>query len=364
MLMEKGDDVLFATTIRYDDILKFNGIPSVGILNQANDNPFLFPGTWYCDPHLNNTVNTLGQIVDSYKPDAIISNPLGIAAMIIAEKYSIPFVNVGFSEYLYPGIGEVNKTKQWRINEISSHYNANRSKLFLPPIAVSEKDSPLIGEAYFIRNIPELDDVRELPSQVSYAGGLYWEPHYQSPRLNRFINWAKSEHRPVVYVQIGRLFGEAPFWKSLLNVFQDLPYAFIADLGRADYLHQNDVLPKNVFGSPFIPIGAIQEDIEFVICSAQSTSLISAIIHGKPILSIPHSADAYEFTSKIKEKNIGLGIVDKELIDKSYLLHCFNEIKKPVYKESVHHYQNIFLEFDEKSHVLEKISSIFQYSFT
>lgn len=357
MLMEDGHDVLFATTIRYGDLLNLNGIPSVGILNQVSEEPFLFPGIWYCDPFLENTVNTLSSIVNSYQPDAIISNPLGLAAMIMAEKYNIPFINIGFSEYLYPGIGESNPTKEWRIKEITEHYNFNRKKLHMPSIEVSASNSPLIGDRYFIRNIPEFDDPRKLPAQVSHIGALYWEPSYQNPLLSNFIAKNKQLKRPIVYMQIGRLFGEASFWQILMDTLDGLPYAFVADLGRADYLQNSPSLPENVFGSPFIPLGHISSEVDFVISSAQSTSMIAAILHEKPILCIPHSADGHEMTQKVENKKIGIGIVDKSKVEKEYFLHCFEELRKDDFSEGVQYFRRRFLEYENKDFILEAIRS-------
>ncbi len=361
ILQERGEDVLFATTIRYVDLLNLNGIPSVGILNQASGEPFLFPGTWYCDPYLSNTVDTFSKIIESYRPDVIVSNPLGLSAMLVAEKYEIPFINIGFCEYLYPGIGEENPTKEWRIKEFTGFYNQNRAKLSLPPIPVSPENSPLIGDKYLIRNIPSLDEPRELPPMVSHVGALYWEPAYKNPRLNRFIRDSKGQQRPIVYLQIGRLFGDTLFWDQLLNVIKELPYHFVADFGRADYLQNMQEFPNNLFGSPFIPLGHISSDVDFVICSAQSTSVVSAITHGKPILSIPHSADGHEFTQKIESKKIGLGIMDKSNVHRDYMMYCFEQMQSLEILQHVAYYQQQFQAYEQEERLIEALNIGYQY---
>ncbi len=358
MLLEQGHDILFATTVRYEDLLKLNGIPVFGVLNQRTKTPFLNPASWFCDPNLSETVTLLCQLLESYKPDAIVSNPLGVAAMLLAEKYEIPLISIGFTEYLYPGIGEVNETKEWRLKEITDHYNANRVKLSLPPIELSAANTPLTGDLYFIRNIPELDDERVLPNHVSHIGGFYWEPTYKNPRLSKFIANGKKQGRKLVYMQIGRLFGDGPIWNVLLETIEAMPYEFVIDLGRADYVKNGLNFPENVFVSPFIPLGSIAEDVSFVMCSGQSTSVISAIVHGKPILSIPHSANAIEFTAKVQEKKLGLGILDSANIKREYLTEVFEEMQDPSFTQSVQYYQGLFAEVDEESLVLEKIAAL------
>ncbi len=362
ILMERGEEVLFATTIRYVDLLNLQGIPSVGVMNQASEEPFLFPGTWYCDPYLQNTVNTFSQIIESYRPDVIISNPLGLSAMIVAEKYQLPYINIGFCEYLYPGIGEANATKEWRIKELTEFYNQNRAKLSLPPVPVSVANSPLIGNRYLIRNIPELDESRQLPSKVSHVGALYWEPPYKNPKLRHFIATRKAESQALIYMQIGRLFADKPFWQQLMSVIEGLPYSFVADLGRADYLDRGQELPENVFGSPFIPLGHIASEVDFVLCSAQSTSVVSALTHGKAILSIPHSADGQEFTHKIEAKRIGVGILDKSKVEKEYLLHCFNLLSDPEILGNVERYQMRFHEYDNEDFIFKVLTRGFEYA--
>lgn len=353
VLMEWGDDVHFLTSIRYEPLLRLYGIPTLGISNNRSEHPFLHPALWYDDPLLEEVISAFDQVVNHVRPDAIVSTPLTLPAFITAERHGIPLIVIGFSEYLFPGIGEQNRTKAWRLGEFTGFYNKARARLDLPPVPVSVEATPLLGDRYLIRNIPELDDARTLPPQVSYAGGLYWEPEYHNPALARFL---KTGQQPVVYVQLGRLFNDGALWGQLLTSFAELPYRFVVDVGRADYLAQPHQIPANLFLAPFIPLGKYADVVALVLCTAQSTSVISAILHGKPIVSLPHSDDAKELTVKIEAYQIGRRLTQ---VSTAALRECFDEVQQSPYRDNVLAYRQLFERYDDASQIYATIHAVF-----
>ena len=342
LLMERGDDVRFLTTIRYEPLLRLYGIPTFGISNNRSEHPFLHPPLWYDDPFLEDVAAVFDQVVNYLRPDAIISTPLTLPAFISAERHAIPLIIIGFSDYLFPALGEQDAGKVWRLGEFSGFYNRARARLHLPPVSAAAETTPLIGDRHLIRNIPELDGGRHtLPPQVAYAGGLYWEPEYHNPALARFL---AAGAEPVVYVQLGRLFADGAVWGQLLTIFEQLPYRFIIDVGRADYLAHTVRIPPNLFLAPFIPLGKYADAVQLVLCTAQSTSVIGAILHGKPIVSMPHSDDAKELTVKIEAHQIGRRV---EELSVGGLQACFEAVQRPPYRDNVLHYRQLFDRYDD-----------------
>lgn len=353
ILMGRGDDVRFLTSIRYEPLLQLYGIPTIGISNNRSEHPFLHPPLWYDDPLLEDVVTAFDQVISHVRPDAIVSTPLTLPAFVCAERHGIALIVIGFSEYLFPGIGEQNKTKAWRLGEFTGFYNRARARLDLPPVPASAESTPLLGDRYLIRNIPELDDARTLPAQVMYAGGLYWEPEYHNPALARFL---EEGQLPVVYVQLGRLFGDGALWGQLMTIFEQLPFRFLVDVGRADYLAHSNRIPSNLFLAPFIPLGKYADVVTCVLCTAQSTSVVSAILHDKPIVSLPHSDDAKELTVKIEAYQIGRRVTE---ISAVALRECFDEVQQPHYRDAVHTYRSLFERYDDPSQIYTMIHSVF-----
>lgn len=323
ILQQRGHQVLFAATADFQLTLQQYGMPAVPVRNDGS--PFLHPASWFQSESAPAEVSVLRQIAEAFRPDFIVSNPLTLASFILAEERGIPHINIGFSEYLYPGIQETGEAKLWRLKSITDYYNAYRAAVGLPPIACSPEDSPLIGSVYLLRSIPELHDEMKLPPQVRFIGSFYWEPAFRSIGLDHFLERNRSVGRPNVYVQIGRLFEDAPLWEKLIAALAPLPAGFVMDTGRADYLYGSMPLPANCFAAPFIPLGAISSEIGAVISSGQTTSMISAVIHGKPILCIPHSADARELCKKFVARKLAAGIFDSSEIQPQNIQSCLQK---------------------------------------
>jgi len=145
-------------------------------------------------------------------------------------------------------------------------------------------------------------------------------------------------------------------WGQLLTSFAELPYRFLVDVGRADYLAQPHQIPANLFLAPFIPLGKYADVVALVLCTAQSTSVISAILHGKPIVSLPHSDDAKELTVKIEAYQIGRRLTQ---VSTAALRECFDEVQQSPYRDNVLAYRQLFERYDDASQIYATIHAVF-----
>ena len=109
--------------------------------------------------------------------------------------------------------------------------------------------------------------------------------------LDRFVAARSAQGSPIFYVQIGRLFEERHRWDRLVHLLGAMPARFVVDLGRSDYLTDHSEFPDNFYLHPFIPMGYVKDEITGIICSGQTTSVLSALFHGKAVLGIPNSGD-------------------------------------------------------------------------
>jgi len=340
ILQANSQSVLVVSTNEHNAILANYGIEHFPV--RDSNNRFLDLHGWATPENGLKCLNVVNDLVNRYKPDVIVTSPLAMISFILAEKYKIPLINVGFCEYLFPGKLAGNEVKQWRINKFTETYNSYRFNIGLPPISVSS-DSPLVGTKYLLRSVPTLNDDIVLPDQVEYVGDLYFEPQFVHKPLFKFIAASKQVGRRIVYIQIGRLFKSDDVWQNLLKALSQLPISFIVDTGRADYSIQG--LTSNFFTSSFIPIGAVKDDIDFVICTGQTTSVISSIIHEKRILAIPHSADSIELTKRLEVKKLALALYESKYINVDNIKNLFSQLNSDDFIKATRNYKQHFIAY-------------------
>lgn len=355
ILQARGQRVLFVSTSEHALVLNTQGIDHLSVKNDAV--PFLYTANWFLAANAPAEGKVLDYVVATFEPDVLVGSPLALAAFVAAEKYQLPLVSIGFTEYLYPGLNALPE-KSWRMHSITNYYNGYRAELGLGPIAVSPLASPLIGDCYLLRSVPELNDHLPLPTAVQYVGALYWEPSYENLPLRHFCANSQATGKPLVYLQIGRLFEGAAGWQALLGALRESPLNFLVDTGRADYIQPGVPFPDNFFVSPFIPLGAVADDVAFVICSAQSIAVTSAIVHGKPLLCLPHSADAVELTQRLVGKGLALGLYEVEGIRPEQLAHCFEQLLAQLLRPAITDYRQKFLRYSDEQ-VFAAVQSVF-----
>lgn len=355
ILQNNNHHVLFVSASEHSIILSNLGIEHAAI--KPTNRKFLDLHRWGFPDNAVNNYLSVERIINQYRPDVIVTNPLAMVSFILAEKYQLPVINVGFCEYLFPGKSQVNEVKQWRKNQFTEIYNSFRSKIGLQPISGSDADYPLIGNKYLLRSIPELNDDITVPDKVEYVGDLYFEPDCINIPLQKFIKASKDSGRGVAYIQIGRLFTDIELWSRLTSILSEIPINFIVDAGRADYLSGGVKVRNSFFVTGFIPIGSVCNDIDFVICSGQTTSVISSIIHGKQMLSIPHSTDSIELTRRLEAKKLAYAIYDSKSLNRNNIKELLHQFSNCELESNVMRYKDLFLSYSDDV-VYDKIKPI------
>lgn len=345
ILERGGHEVLFATTSEYAIMLETQGLSCVGV--RQPDAPFLNTSGWYHAANAGTEVPLLSKVVEQFRPDVIVTNPLVLASFVLAERHGVPLYNLAYAESLYPGARAGDETKEWRLGVVTGYYNDYRRALGLPAVAADPMTTPLYGDRCFLRSSPELYDGDDLSARVEFIGDLYWEPAYENVRLKRFCQQHRAAGRPLIYMQLGRLFEERDLWAQLLSCFAEMPAAFVCDLGRADYLGRPFPQPPNCLFSPFVPLGAVRDDAELVISTAQSTTSISAILHGKQLLCLPHSADGTELTRRLEGRGVALGLYGPDRWDFDMLQGAIEALLEKPLVGNVERYRQTLLRYDD-----------------
>ncbi|HEY5722748.1 MAG TPA: hypothetical protein VIT45_10535 [Allosphingosinicella sp.] len=301
-----GHEIVAVSSDRHGALLDQSGIPHIPVTNA--DNPFMSMGDWYAVDVVKTQVRVFDTLVDRLKPDAVVCGPLAISAFMFAERQALPLAVIGYASYLYPGIGDSDETRWWRLRSITGFYNAARAGLGLRPLAADPERTPLIGDCYMLRNVPEFTGPAQLPASVFHVGGLHAEPGAGAYSARAFAERWRDRGRRVVFLQIGRLFGKVDLWPRLTAALDALGLAAIADVGRCDYLPEDAQFPDHCFGARFISLGDVADLVDFILCSGHGASLLGGMSHGKPLACLPTSADSVELAARIAELGLGASL--------------------------------------------------------
>jgi UDP:flavonoid glycosyltransferase YjiC (YdhE family) len=240
---------------------------------------------------------------------------------------------------------------------MTDRYNAYRAALGLPRVESSPESSPLIGDLHLLRSVPELADQSYLPRQVRHVGPLLWDMPSSHARLDSFIALHRAAGRPVVYVQIGRLFEDFPAWEPVLTALGRVQVDAILDIGRSDFMGSPPRVPGNCFLTRYVPLGDIADRVSLVVCSAQTTSVLASIFHGKPLLAIPHSTDSQELASRVGAKGLARVIVDRANLTAAELEAHFETLSQGSGCPATARFQALFREYDDER-VYRVLSSV------
>lgn len=354
-LQRAGADVLFVTAREYQVLLDTQGIRCVAYPSQGH--PFLSTHVWFDPAVAQQAFDVIWSVAQAFEPDRIVCTPLVTQAFVLSELRGTPLVVLGYCEYLFPGVGEVASPKQWRIESLTGHYNNLRERLGLPPVAPDPARSPMIGDRHLIRSVPEFTDPDGLPAQAAYVGALLWDPPHVNHDLDRFLDTARADGLPVFFVQIGRLFAEWEKWTQLVRLLGRMPARFVVDLGRSDYMDEHTDFPDNFHLHPFVPLGPIRDAVSGVICSGQTTSVVSALFHAKPVLGVPTSGDGREVTDRMQRQGVGTGIVCEEDLTPEAVMGFIDAAVAGHFDRKLLDLQACFHAYENDAHLLTKVMS-------
>lgn len=304
-LQRKGHEVLLVGSVQHETLMRFHGLDFIGLTHAQKEPPFLHISNWYEVSANSQQFRLLQKVGNFFHPDHVICSPLNISALTWSQTNRIPTVTLGLAFQLFPHNGSTSPTREWRLKEFTKFHNQVRRALDLEALDADQNIYPkLMGDITLCRTLP--DDSLEATSQTRYIGsGLYWDPNVANVRLEHFLSRNLDHQRPLIYVQLGRLFDRETGWAELMSMFSRLPFDFVADMGRADYRWHAKQTPDNVLAQPFVPVGAVADQASCLLTTAQTTGFLAGIEHCLPHLAIPFSAEGEELGDSIESLGIG-----------------------------------------------------------
>jgi UDP:flavonoid glycosyltransferase YjiC (YdhE family) len=231
-----------------------------------------------------------------FPADVLVGQCLTLGPFLVAERRGLPIAVQGLCTYLWPISDEptasqdsleLEKRRIWRHDDTLKCLAQARALFHLPPWqGRSCRESPLLGDLFMVRSVPELEvDFPSLPERAHLVGSCLWEPDDADPELDAWLEETERSGLPLVYVQHGRFFHVPSFWRQLVEVLGKMSCRVVASVGRLD--SELGAVPESFFIRSHIPQGRILRSACAVIASANSTAVLGALSAGVPSLLIP-----------------------------------------------------------------------------
>jgi UDP:flavonoid glycosyltransferase YjiC (YdhE family) len=289
-LQEKGHEVVFLTDKSNSELLARQKL--LRIPRGPNDGPSFQVGMWGLPLAVAIQVKHIEYALEQFAADVIVGQQMTLGPLIVSERRKIPVGLIGLATYLWPSrrrampaiADAVEEHREWTLRETMDRYNQARDLFNLPRFSVDDGESPFLGDLLMLRSIPELeDDISHLPEQVHLVGSCIYEQHETHPQLEAWLQEAVGAEEPVIYVQHGRLFGDA-FWPRLVEALAALKVRVVAEIGRLDCPVGS--LPPNFFAAPFLPQTAVLRYAAVTIVTPTTSPVLGSLTAGVPSLLI------------------------------------------------------------------------------
>jgi len=181
--------------------------------------------TWFVPLRTAIDVKHVERAVRQFTPDVLVTQQLCQAPLIVGERQRIPVAVMGLFSYLWP-VGQrvsperfaaCEPTRRWRLSDATRILNEARELFRLPALEADASDSPLLGDLFLLRTVPELEpELQALPARVHTVGPCLWEPPRAEDAWDAIRGRFAEPEAPLLYVQQGRTFRSPGFWKQLV----------------------------------------------------------------------------------------------------------------------------------------------------
>ena len=306
-LQQRGHKIIFLTSSTLSKTIEKYGFEL--IICAEEDNPAFRVYNWGKPFAVSIQVKYIESAIKNFAPDVIVGQHLTLGPLITRRLYDIPVAILGLAAYLYPTHKsllerspqtKIEKELVWRYGDMMRLYNEACELFKLTPSFASYQETPLLGDIYLLRSVPELEgNVKQLPNRVHLVGDCLWEPPLFSTKLTEWLQQFDTSTKPLIYVQPGRSFEDPNFWSYLVNALKNRPVNVVASVGRMD--GEIGEIPENFFVRKHIPQGLILPKASAVISSGHTTAVLGAISYGLPSLIIPHGSGTEDIAERCEK---------------------------------------------------------------
>ena len=308
-LRELGHEVAFASGTRCGAILRAHGLELVAPSSAEQDRAMIID-VWTRPDPIALQVRYVGDVVRALRPDLILASTFALGALLVAQVEAMPVAVLGLGAWLWPSQGaEPNETiatnRATRAADVLAHTAGGRRAAGLPD---GDDRSALIGDLFLLQNAPALAWPSDrLPERVVSVGACLWEPRLQAPELDSFL--AEARGRPLIYVQPGRNFGQASFWRPLVEAVRGTRCRVVASIGRQDGGAAGLGVPAHgFFVRQHVPQGPVLPSASLVVMTGHTTAFLGAAYAGVPMLIAPTGSGSEDIAELAQALGISLTV--------------------------------------------------------
>lgn len=291
-LQRRGHDVAFVTGPDFGPLLAAQGFERLP--RGPEEGPSFVVPLWRQPAEIARQVAHLDYAGQLFRPDVIIGAPLAIGPFIYAEKHHLPIGVLGFANYLwptantpYPPATYYEATLFQRYERTMAGYSMVAGMNGIPSRPVTFEDTPLLGDLFLLRSVPELEEELEgLPGRVHLIGDCSWEPDYSGPSYDKVRQWVQQSqeaNQPILYIQHAGGEITAALWSLLVAELANKPVRVAGAIGLDIDLAS---LPPNFMVSKHIPYGLVLPYAHSMIGVGKSSIMLGALTHGLPMLLV------------------------------------------------------------------------------
>jgi UDP:flavonoid glycosyltransferase YjiC (YdhE family) len=296
-------------------------------------------------------VRHMERALDRFEADVIVGQMLTLGPIIAAERRGLPLAMVGAGAYLWPS-SEPPADEGMRSYVLARYrgfylgYVSAREMFGLATPASTFEDSPLLGDLFLLRSVPELEgDVEALPARVHCVGDCLWEAPGDDPALAGWLAAAEASGTPVVYAQPGRVFDRRSYWPDFIEGLGGRPVRVAASVGRLD--RDAGQPPDNFFVRPHVPQSFVLPRARAVVCSATSTAVLGALTHGLPLVLLAGGggAEQTDLIERCQRAGVAVYVPDEDVSPERLRRAALAVIEDEAMRARAERFRDLFARF-------------------
>ncbi len=262
------------------------------------------------------SVSTIQQIIQQFKPDIVITDPMIYSAAIAATLENMTWIAI--SNSLNPVLkdtieSELLDTVQWLspsraelFKQYGMEIQCSGCDMISPYLNIAFTASELVGNP--VLNV-------ELVGPSIPEGFRGDESPFQWDKL--------SKDYPIVYMSLGsQIYHQPKMFKTIFEAVRDQSVQLVATV--SDLLHTNTLgdIPSNVLLTEYTPQLQLLPKVSVMITHGGANSVMESIYYGVPMLITPICNDQFHQAYFIEEQNIGIHLN----IDDATAEQCWNAL--------------------------------------
>ncbi len=258
------------------------------------------------------------ELMNTWKPDAIVRDPIEFGGYIAAEKYGLPYASVMWALYIPPQ--------------------------FLCPDTLIE-----LRRRYGLPADPKLETydrymvLTALPPSWTMPGipvppvtHRHCTPPFDLSNENGLPDWVHTlPDQPTVYATLGTTFNQAPdIFRAIIAAFSTEPINLIMTVGRSVDPTQFRPLPDHIHVEQYIPQSLILPHCDALIFHGGYNSLLSALWNELPVVITPMGAGDQRPTG-YRCAELGLGVLIENTAPEVICTAVKTVLEQPAYRARV-----------------------------